>query len=512
MATSLIRGKHLICGVKSDDQIEIIDDGAVLQRDGKIVEVGTFEELQQRVAPEQVLGDGSHVVVPGFVNGHHHIGVTPTQLGCTDEPLELWVPQRATTRKVDSYLDTLYSAFEMIESGITTVQHINLFLVGPLEPNQKHVEAVLRAYRDVGMRVSLCFMFHDQCHLGLYDDQAFVATFPPDLRPRMAEFVAYLDVALKDQVDFWESLHRKHNTEPRTRIQLAPANLHWSSDELLEAMADLSERYSAPMHMHLLETAYQKEYARRRTGTTSVNYLNRFKLLSQKMTLGHGVWVNDEDIEMLAGTGTLVCHCPSSNLRLCSGTMPLNRLAELGVGVGLGIDEAGINDDRDMLLEMRLALNLHREPGHDSARPTHEQVLRMATEGGAKTTPFGSEIGTLKPGQAADMTMVRWDQIAGPYMDAKTPVIRAFVHRAKTSGVDNVIVDGELIYKDGRFTKVDKEAVLRELSESLKKPLTDAEKQLGELGSAMDPHVRSFYKGYLDSEVRDPYYRRNTKV
>ncbi len=128
MATSLIRGKHLICGVKDDGQLEIIDDGALLQRDGKIVEVGTFEQLQKRVAPEQVLGDGSHVVVPGFVNGHHHIGVTPIQLGCPDEPLELWVPSRATTRKVDSYLDTLYSAFEMIESGITTVQHINLFL------------------------------------------------------------------------------------------------------------------------------------------------------------------------------------------------------------------------------------------------------------------------------------------------------------------------------------------------------------------------------------------------
>ncbi len=300
MTTSLIRGKHVICGVTNDNQVEIIDDGAVLQQDGKIIEVGTFEELQQRVSPEQVVGDGSHVVFPGFVNGHHHIGVTPTQLGCPDEPLELWVPSRATTRKVNSYLDTLYSAFEMIESGITTVQHINLFLVGPLEPNQEHLEAVLRAYRDVGMRVSLSFMFHDQNHLVLDDDRAFVNSFPPDLRPYMAEFAAYLDVAVKDQVDFWESLHRKHNGESRTRIQLAPANLHWSSDGLLEALADRSERDSAPMHMHLLETAYQKEYARRRTGTTAVDYLTRFNLMSDKMTLGHGVWVTDKDIDLLA--------------------------------------------------------------------------------------------------------------------------------------------------------------------------------------------------------------------
>ncbi len=94
MASSLIRGKYLICEITDDNRAEIIEDGAIFQRDGKIIEVGSYGELVQRVQPDEVLGDGSHIVVPGFVNAHHHVGVTPVQLGCPDVPLELWIPHR----------------------------------------------------------------------------------------------------------------------------------------------------------------------------------------------------------------------------------------------------------------------------------------------------------------------------------------------------------------------------------------------------------------------------------
>jgi cytosine/adenosine deaminase-related metal-dependent hydrolase len=303
----------------------------------------------------------------------------------------------------------------MIESGVTTVQHINSLFFGPVEPCAQVAEAILRAYRDIGMRVSYSFMMHDQNHLVYEADDKFVAQLPSELGRRMTEFFQALELPMADQLMLFEELHRKHNQEPRTRIQLAPGNLHWSSDELLELFADLSERLSVPMHMHLVETPYQKEYALRRTGTTAVQFLHRFKLLGDKMTLGHGVWLTEDDIDILADSHAHICHCPSSNLRLCSGIAPLTRLTERGIGVAIGIDEAGINDDRDMLQEMRLALNLHREPGMEHSMPTHQEVFRMATEVGAKTTPFGTQIGTLKPGKAADITLIRWEQIAEPY-------------------------------------------------------------------------------------------------
>ena len=168
------------------------------------------------------------------------------------------------------------------------------------------------------------------------------------------------------------------------------------------------------MHMHLVETAYQKEYARRRGGGTAVDYLQEHGLLGPRMTLGHGTWLTEGDIELAAETGTHVCHNASSNLRLRSGIAPVNRLEARGVNVGLGMDEAGINDDRDMLQEMRVALNVHREPGFDDSVPTTAQVLRMATANGAQTTPFGTDIGTLEVGKAADLVVMSWRDIAFP--------------------------------------------------------------------------------------------------
>jgi hypothetical protein len=148
----------------------------------------------------------------------------------------------------------------------------------------------------------------------------------------------------------------------------------------------------------------------------------------------------------------------------------------------------------------------------ENAVPSHEQVFRMATEAGAKTTSFGTQIGTLKPGKAADATLIRWEQIAEPYLDPDVPVIRAMLHRAKSSGIDTVIVAGEPIYRDGHFTRVDKEAAVRELAESLQRPLTPGEEYRRKIAGDIYPHVEAFYTGYLRSDARNPYYRRNSSV
>ena len=231
------------------------------------------------------------------------------------------------------------------------------------------------------------------------------------------------------------------------------------------------------------------------------------------MTLGHGTWLTEGDIELAAETGTHVCHNASSNLRLRSGIAPVNRLEARGVNVGLGMDEAGINDDRDMLQEMRVALNVHREPGFDDSVPTTAQVLRMATANGAQTTPFGTDIGTLEVGKAADLVVMSWRDIAFPFLDLDidVSVIDAIVLRAKSSGVKTVLVEGEPILRDGRFTRVDKEAALAELAASLARPAHDDELRRIALSRNVLPHVRKFYDGYLDAETREPFYARNSR-
>jgi 5-methylthioadenosine/S-adenosylhomocysteine deaminase len=511
MATSLIHGKYIICKATSRTEARVIEDGAVVQRDGTIIDIGQYRDLAPRYRPDEVFGSDEHIVMPGLVNSHHHVGLTPFQLGSPDHPLELWFASRMAARDVPPYLDTLYSACEMIESGITTVQHLHGWRGGPIARVMSIAEDILKAYQDIGMRVSYSYALRDQNRLVYEADEAFVKRLPPDIAPDVRAWLQAQTIPLAEHlglfVDLWERWHRR----ARVRIQLAPANLHWCSDEALQALRDYAAKYRVGMHMHLLETPYQKAYAQRRTGTTAVRYLADLGLLGPTMTLGHGVWVTEEDIERVAETGTMICHNASSNLRLRSGVAPLNQWTARGVRVGLGLDEAGINDDRDMLQEMRLVLRLHRVPGMDDAVPTAPQVFQMATENGALTTGFADTIGTLEPGMAADLVLMKWRQIAYPYLDPGVPLVDAVVHRAKTSAVETVLVAGEPVLRDGQFTRVNKADVLEALAAAMRAPLQAAEERRGALSPAVFPYVKHFYDGWLDEKARDPFYRPSSR-
>jgi cytosine/adenosine deaminase-related metal-dependent hydrolase len=175
--------------------------------------------------------------------------------------------------------------------------------------------------------------------------------------------------------------------------------------------------------------------------------------------------------------------------------------------VALGIDEAGINDDRDMLQEMRLALRIHREPGINAPCPTPAQILRMATERGAATTPFGARIGRLSAGCEADVVLFDWDAVTFPYQSVEIPPVDVLVQRAKGAAIRSVLVAGEEIYRDGTFLRVDRDAAMAEISARFAQPLSPAEEERRQLARDIFPHVRAFYDGWLDDLGDDPFYR-----
>lgn len=493
--------------------VEEIADGALLQEDGVITAIGRFEALKQQHPDVPVIGSGNEIMLPGFVNAHHHVGLTPVQLGSPDMPLELWWITRMVIRDLDLYLDTLYSAFEMIASGVTTVQHLHGWVPGTLEEVQAKSNQVISAYQDIGMRASYCYAVRDQNRLMYQTDNDLIASLPGDLQGRMRNWFGRFKIGLDESMDLFVRLHESHNAKRRVKVQLAPANLHWCSDAALTAFSDLSRKYDAPIHMHLVETAYQKAYAAKRGGGTALDYLDRFDLLNSRLTLGHGVWLSERDIDKVAETGVCICHNCSSNFRLRSGIAPLNRFEAKGINTAIGMDEAGINDDRDMLQEMRLVLRAHRVPGMvDADVPTMAQVLRMATVGGARTTPYGERIGSLEVGRKADLSLHDWGQISYPYLDEETPLLDAVIQRAKSQGVTAVMCDGELIYAGGRFTKVDRDGALKALHDDLSRALSDDEVERRHLSKALLPHARRFYADYIDPSRHEPFYRPSSRV
>lgn len=496
MTRQLVTADHIVTGFDPDGLPRIIEDGAILVDGNRIARIGPAAKLRQEAPGLPEIGGKGRVAIPGLINAHHHVGLTPFQMGARDQPLELWFPERLVMRDVDPRLDTLYAAFEMIASGVTTVQHLHSRAPGDTDAVVARANTIIGAYQELGMRASYSFALRDQNRMIYAADEDFVRSLPADLQAPTATYLAGFGLPLSEQIAVFHALRAQWDQDPLVGIQIAPSNLHWLSDAALESAAQMAEETGAPLHMHLLETPYQKEYARRRTGGSALAHVDRFGLLGPQMTIGHGVWMTDDDLALLAERGACLCHNCSSNLRLKSGTADLNAFLNSGVPVALGIDEAGVNDDRDMLQEMRLALTLHRPAGHASPCPGAAQILRMATEHGAATTPFKGQIGHLAQGLFADIVLLDWPAITWPWQDPEMPLVDVLVRRAKQGAVTTVMIGGNVVYDAGRFLHVDRHAILDQIARDLTRPDTAKEAELRRLSRALLDPVAKFYSDW----------------
>ena len=510
MPSSLIRGKYVVTRVVDDNTSEIIIDGGVFQRDGEIVEVGSYEDLKSRYSPDEVVGSADKVVMPGLINDHHHIGLTPFQLGNPDLPLEDWIAHRWGTRDVDPYLDTMYGAMQMVESGVTTVLHLRSPRYLPQGLTQRDMaERAIKAYQDLGMRAAVSFSIRDQNRFVYQEDEQFLATLPAGPADRLRKQTGAAGLSNEEYMSFVADMYERFGrNQPEERIThfIGPSNVQWCSDSLLEITKELAKRYHTGIHIHLQETVYQKMYGQREFGKTPLAHLNDLGFLGPEVTCGHGVWLTDSDTDLLEETGTMICHNASSNLRLKSGIAPLNRLLERDITVAMGVDEAGLNDDKDMFQEMRLVQKLHRIPGVDSPCPTSHQVLRMATINGAKATLLADRIGTLEKGKRADLILVNLDHMFEPYLDPDTNIVDALIYRGRSQDVDTVVVDGEVIMRGREFTKVSKAEAWAELKAQLSQELKPLEVERKEFSRQILPYVHRFYQGWSREDEKPHYF------
>ncbi|KKB12234.1 hypothetical protein VE25_08190 [Devosia geojensis] len=508
---SIVHGRYMLLRALDDHRVETLENAALLQVDGRIAQIGSFAEIVGANPGLEVLGGPDALVVPGFVNSHHHVGVTPVQLGSPDLPLELWLTHQIRHKIPDLYLDTLFSAFELVASGVTAVQHLGRMKAAPVGAWPETASAVINAYRDLGMRVSYAFCNRDQHRLVYADDEVFVQSLPVGLQDETRSFLAPTHFRLEDfETEYLLPMMERFGVrnDPLVRLWLAPINLERASDRLLTLTAEWAQRYGMGIHLHLSETAYQKEFSRRRFGKSSVAHLADIGFLGPHLTLGHGTWIDEADLDLIHRHGVCICHNASSNLRLRSGIAPVNAFLERGIPVALGIDEAGLNDDRDMLQEMRLVKHLHCEPGLYRQTVTPAQIFRMATENGARAIGFGDEIGSIAVGKRADLVVLDYRKLAYPYLDEAADPVSALVYRAKSAHVIATMIEGRAVYRDGRFTFVDRDAALAALSADLDRPLRAEEAARAEFSKKILPHIKAFYRDW-ELPSGEPWYRLN---
>jgi len=511
MSSTLIRGKYVLCRIDDQDTVELIDDGAIFQQDGEIIDVGKYDSIKVRYIADEEIGSDQHMVLPGLINSHQHgRGVSYLLKGTPDDNLEPWLIKLMEQKTVDHYLDTMYCILRLIESGVTTVMHSHF----PRSPYyEEEVKSILKAYQDGGIRVAFALGIRNQNHLVYQDDQKFLESLPSSLAARTRKYLTNTRVSEEEYFALFARLNEEYgaNTISKIRILHGPAAPQWCSGELLIRIKHSADKYHTGIHAHMLETIYQKIYASNRFGKTFVEHLNEIGFLGPKVSFAHCVWLTEDDIELLARNGTSVCHNPSSNLRLKSGIAPVNRMLEKKVNVALGTDGAAINDDESILQEIRLCANLHRTPGLGKFCPTPGQLLKMVTVNGAKVTLFSDQIGTLEKGKRADIILVNLKEITEPYLDPELSIVNAFIGRGKTSDVDIVMIDGEIVLRNKKHTRINKEEIVTRLKESFSRDAKPADMERRRLAQDLYPHVIEFYQNWKDSEIK-PHYIYNSVI
>ena len=233
-----------------------------------------------------------------------------------------------------------------------------------------------------------------------------------------------------------------------------------ASDEALVLCRELAEQHDLGVHLHLLETRVQTEIAQEKYGCTMVEHLEHLGLLSHRLSCAHTIWVDDPDIERLAKGGSVVVHNPESNMKIGAGTAPIPRMVARGVTVALGTDGVGTNDNLILHEALRLAAMLHRpsQAGREGWLNA-EDVLRMATSGGAAALLQGQRIGSIEVGKQADLVLYRLD---APWWVPVNDPVSQLVFAENGSSVETVLVDGRLVVEAGRITAFDAEAILEE--------------------------------------------------
>ncbi|MBM3924601.1 MAG: amidohydrolase family protein [SAR202 cluster bacterium] len=512
MPSSLIHGKYVICKITGPSSATIINDGAVYQKDGRIKEVGDYRTLKAKHPDVEDIGSRRFVVMPGLINSHYHTGVSFFQLGQPDKAMESF--SLAGPWDLDPYLEHLYGAIQMLETGTTTVQVIYDPGRGfpPIIP--EHTDKVIKAYLDAGMRLAFAPEVVDQNTTvagARGGEEQFSASLPPDLRRRFWDFLKPGYLPVEELIARHEDVFSKYSgASSRLNINVAPGNVHRCSDTLLTALKDLAVKHDTSIHIHVVEVYQQRLYGQWAWKKTPVGHLQDLRFLGPEVDCVHSVWATEKDIDVMARHGVFVATNPSSNLRLQAGVTPLARLRHAGVRVSIGTDEAGLNDDKDLLQEMRLVHKLHRVPGTDARPLTSYEVFQMVWENGAASTGFADSIGALEPGRRADMLLMDLGNIEAPLLDPSVSIIDGVLYRGRGVDVDTVVVDGEVVMKGKRLTKIDKKALYKELAKTFKKPPLPQKVAWRELRPQIEPYLQRFFASTgTTQEMPKPFYAYN---
>lgn len=470
--TSISRQPRLL--VRNARVLTLDDDGREYEKANILIDDGRIESLGPdvgaNVAAERIIDAAGLLALPGLVNSHFHSPGNLRKGAVPSLPVDLFmlyaVPPFSTDPSSQelAYLRTSLGALEMLKQGVTCVHDDAGF--APLVTTSE-VTGIMEAYRDAGMRAAVAL---DQANKIEYQKHVYLREYlPAHVIERMETASHQSDGEL---IEFYQAFIERWSGDSSGRISPAVA---CSAPQRVTAsyfrqLSEMSLQYRIPYDMHVLETRAQRVFGDVVHGHSLMKYAEENGGLHEYTQVIHAIWIDEEDIELLARRHCSVAHNPISNLKTGSGIMPLRRLLDAGVNVGIGTDEAVVDDGVNYWTAMKIAGLIHNVAAPDyHSWPSPDEILRAATVGGFRSTCPMQKGGQLTPGCVADIILLDLDTLPFiPLNDLK----RQLVYCQPSHSVQHAIVGGEVVMFDRVLTTVDEKALfnaVRELS-----PMVDA--------------------------------------
>jgi 5-methylthioadenosine/S-adenosylhomocysteine deaminase len=428
---------------------------------------GLISKIAQTIEPPvgaRMIDGAQRLLMPGLVNGHFHSSVNHMKGRLPGLPLEIFMLYESPALDVltptprETYLRTMLGAIEMLKNGTTSVQDDAFFVP---QPTPDIIDAVCQAYADCGIRAAVAL---DEPQVPELDKLPFLADIVPlDIRYELSRPPA---LGQKDLLELYDHLlsrwHGQSNGRLRAAVSCsAPQRV---TADYFHALDQLSRDHQIPFYAHMLETKLQRVLGLEKyDGRSLVRYVDDLGLLSERMNIIHAIWVDDQDLDLIAASGAAVAHNPISNLRLGSGVMPFRRMRERGIPICLGVDEAIADDAVNMWSVIKTAGMIHNLSEADYRRwPQAAEIMECAISGGARAMGLQGKLGRVEVGQIADVILVDLNSMAfSPLNDLQ----RQLVHCEDGRSVAMTMVDGQIVAERGTTTLVDEEEILAEARE-----------------------------------------------
>ena len=437
MSELYLECKYIISGKNCDT---LIKDGAILVEEGKIVSIGKLEVVKKLKSGHDKLERNNHIVVPSFINAHTHLPETLLRGICDNEKLITWLndyiwPFEMRMSADDAYYGALLGCLELIESG-----------VGGFIDQYFYAESIEKAAMDANIRALLCpSVFDNTPESGSLENTWKHVS-------NLVKRKASSDLGL-------------------VKYGIGPHAPYTVPKEYLIKIKELASIYNLPIHIHLSETKKETEENQKQHGMSPIEYIHDLDLTKEKILGAHCVDTTEKDWKIMQSSNFHVLHNPQSNLKMSSGIAPIYKYLELGINVAIGTDGNASNNDLGMIEELNTAAILQKYLANDPKVLNNEQAICLGTISGMNA--LGIKSNGLSKNSVADITILSLDK---SHSWPQNNPISNVLYSSSSSDVNDLIVNGNLIYSDKNHLCLDKQNILEKCSNIAHRILTEIAK------------------------------------